>query len=566
MTTGLARPAEGTRFDPASLEIMWSRLHGITEEMWNTILRTSFSTIIGAALDYGVAILDANGGQLVHASGSMPLFNLALPTITRDLLRRFEGRVHPGDVFIGNDPWLCCGHLPDVAIMTPVFRDERLVAFATNVGHQADFGGAHGHKRVREVYEEGLFLPVMKLYERGEKNATLFEILESNVRTPELVLGDIEAQVAANEVGAARLLDMMDEYQLHDLAELVHELQGRSEQAMRAIIQELPDGTYSAEGWADCQDRPARLAVAITVQGDEIAVDYAGTADQLESGGLNCTLSYTVGDTHYALKSVLAPNIPHNEGSTRPLRVTAPEGSMLNCTFPASVNARTWTGWHLYALLFSALSQVVPDRVTAGPGLLQLIRVVGWYPDGRGYNAPMFGGGGRGGSSREAGIGGFIFPSSASSVSAEVFEVSCPAMMTYKEWVADTAGAGRQPGGPAQRMTFRRLPGYELPVRVRYAAIRGSVRAPGLFGGLDGSLDNALWNGEPVTHETELGRDGWTSFRTDEDELTFDIPSGGGFGDPRQREHTAVELDIRRGLLTPEAAARDYGYHSPEGT
>jgi N-methylhydantoinase B/oxoprolinase/acetone carboxylase alpha subunit len=134
------------RFDPATLEILWSRLHGVTDEMWNTILRTSFSTIIGAALDYGCAILDAQGGQLVHAAGSMPLFNLALPSITRDLLRRYEGRIYPGDVFIGNDPWLCCGHLPDVAIMTPVFYRNRLVAFSTSVGHQADFGGAHGHK------------------------------------------------------------------------------------------------------------------------------------------------------------------------------------------------------------------------------------------------------------------------------------------------------------------------------------------------------------------------------------------------------------------------------------
>ena len=178
----------------------------------------------------------------------MPLFNLSLPTITRDLLRRYEGRIYPGDVFIGNDPWLCCGHLPDVAIMTPVYRDTRLVAFATNVGHQADFGGAHGHKRVREVYDEGLFLPVMKLYERGQPNETLFEVIRSNVRVSDMVLGDIEAQVSANQVGARRLLTMLEEYKLDDpadpngqtLSDLVAELQERSERAMRAIIRALP--------------------------------------------------------------------------------------------------------------------------------------------------------------------------------------------------------------------------------------------------------------------------------------------------------------------------------------
>ena len=548
-----------TRFDPATLEILWSRLHGVTDEMWNTILRTSYSTIIGAALDYGCAILDATGGQLVHAAGSMPLFNLALPSITRDLLRRHGGRIQPGDVFIGNDPWLCCGHLPDVAIITPVFREERLLGFATNVAHQADFGGAHGHKRVREVYEEGLFLPVMKLYERGERNETLFTLIAANVRTSDMVLGDIEAQVAANEVGGRRLLQVLDEYDLEDPRGLVAELQGRSEQAMRDIIRGLPDGVYRAEGWADCQGRPTKIAVAVTVAGDEIVVDYAGTGDQLDSGGLNCTLAYTTSDTHYAIKSVLAPSIPHNEGSTRPISVTARPGSILNCTFPASVNARTFTGWHLYPVLFAALQDIAPRNVMAGPGLLVFTRVVGTYPDGRGYNAPIFAGGGQGGSHGRDGIGGYIFPSSASNVSVELFETSCPAMITEKEWVADSAGAGRFRGGPAERIAVRRLPGYLGPVRMRYAPIRASVPAPGMLGGRDGTLDMPRWNGDAVASDSEIARDGWATFRDDRDELVFMTPSGAGFGDPRSRDRGAVEIDVRRGLVTRDGASRDYG-------
>ncbi len=552
--------ATRTPFDPATLEIVWSRLHGVTDEMWDTILRTSFSTIIGAALDYGCAVLDATGGQLVHAAGSMPLFNLALPAITRDLLRRYEGDIHPGDVFIGNDPWLCCGHLPDVAIMTPVFRGDRLVAFTTSVGHQADLGGAHGHKRVREVYEEGLFLPVMKLYDRGEKNATLFEILHANVRTPEMVLGDIEAQVAANEVGARRILQLLAEYGLEDPAVVVRELQSRSERAMREIIRGLPDGTYRAEGFADCQGNPTRLAVAVTIAGAEITVDYAGTGAQLESGGLNCTLAYTTGDTHYALKCILAPGIPHNEGSTRPIRVTAPAGTLLNCTFPSAVNARTFTGWHLYPLLFAALSGIARDNVMAGPGLLVFTRVVGTYPDGKGYNAPIFAGGGQGGSERHDGIGGFIFPSSASNVSVEVFETACPAIIAEKEWLADTAGPGEHRGGPSERIVVRRLPEYASPVRMRYAPIRAVVPAPGMFGGRDGTLDSPLWNDAPVSPESEIARDGWVMFRSDADELVFHTPSGGGFGDPRRRARDAIERDIERGLVTREGARRDYGY------
>jgi len=558
-------PPAGRGFDPATLEILWSRLNGITEEIWNTVLRTSFSTIIGSALDYGCALIDARGNQLAHASGSMPLFNLALPTITRDLLRRFAGRIYPGDVFIGNDPWLCCGHIPDVAMMTPVFAGDRVVAFTTNVAHQADFGGAHGYKRVREVYEEGILLPVMKLYERGQPNATLFEVIRANVRTPEMIMGDLEAQVAANAVGSRQLLALMAEYGLTDLSALVDEIQDRSERAMREIIRAIPDGTYRQEGWADGQERSLKVCLALTVQGDEIVVDYAGTADQLEAGGLNCTLSYTTADTHYSLKCILAPHIPHNEGSTKPLRVLAPEGSVLNCTFPASVSNRTRVGWHLHSLIFAALAGVVPERVTAGPGLLQTIRIVGSYPDGKGYNAPMFAGGGRGGSATEDGIGGFIFPSSASNVSVEVFENSCPAMVVSKEWLADSGGLGRHRGGLAQRISLRRLPGYAPPVRIRYAAVRAIIPAPGLYGGSDGGLSAPLWNGAPVTPETELGRDGWTSFRADTDELSFNVPSGGGFGVPDERDRAAIEDDLKLGFVTPEGAERDYGYRPRDG-
>ena len=550
-------------YDAATLEILWSRLNGVAQEMWNTILRTSFSTIVGAALDYGCAILDGDGGQLVHAAGSMPLFNLALPSFTRDLIRRFAGRIHPGDVFIGNDPWLLCGHIPDVAIVTPVFHQDRLVAFTASVAHQADFGGAHGARRVREVYEEGLFLPVMKLYDRGTPNETLFEIIGANVRVSDLVLGDLDAQVTANQLGAQRLVALMREYELDEPAGLAAELQGRSERAMRAIIRALPDGTYRAEGSTDAIDaagKLTRVAVAITIAGDEILVDYTGTSEQLESGGLNCTLAYTIGDTHYALKAILAPNIPHNEGSTRPIKVVAPEGSFLNCTKPVSVHARTRTGWHLYGPLSAALSPIAPERVMAGAGLLCFPRVVGRYADGKGFNAPIFAGGGQGGSRGRDGIGGYIFPSSASSVSVEVFEAACPALITKKEWLTDTAGAGQFRGGPAEQIVIRRLPGHQLPVRMFYIPIRGLVPASGLLGGAQGSLDIPMWNGSPIPTDGEIRRDGWTIFRRDSDELVFHVASGGGYGDPRDRDPAAIESDIRRGLISREAAARDYGY------
>jgi N-methylhydantoinase B/oxoprolinase/acetone carboxylase alpha subunit len=548
-----------TRFDAATLEILWGRLHGIADEMFLAIGRTSFSTIVSAALDYGCAILDAEGGQLVHAAGSMPLFNLALPRVTQDVLRRYAGRIHPGDVFIGNDPWLCCGHLPDVAIMTPIFHADRLGAFTTSVAHQADFGGAHGHNRVREVYEEGLFIPAMKLYERGERNPTLFEIISANVRAPDLVLGDIEAQVAANEVGARRVIQLLDEYALDDPSALVAELQGRSEQAMREIIRGLPDGTYRAQAWSDSKGHPTRIEVAVTIAGDQVIVDYAGTADQLEQGGLNCTLAFTVGQSQYDLKCILAPTIPHNEGSTRPIEITAPAGSILNCTFPASVNARVYSYHHALHL---ALAPLAPGRAMAEPGLYTFPRVVGVYPDGKAFDAPIFAGGGQGGSDGRDGMGGFIYPSSASNVSIELFEAACPAIILRKEWVPDSGGAGQFRGGPAARIVVRRLPGYERPVRMRYFPIRAAVKPAGMLGGHAGTIDVPLWNGKGVPPDHEIARDGWTTFRTDQDELTFDAPAGAGYGDPKGRDPKAIEADIRAGLVTRDGAARDYGYQA----
>jgi N-methylhydantoinase B/oxoprolinase/acetone carboxylase alpha subunit len=553
-----------SRFDPVSLEILWSRLGGIADEMWNTILRTSFSSIVSAALDFGCSILDAEGGQLIHAAASMPLFNLALPRITRDLLQRHRGRIHPGDVFIGNDPWLCCGHLPDVAVITPVFHNDRLVAFSASIAHQADFGGAHAANRVREVYEEGLFLPVMKLYERGARNETLFELIAANVRTPELVFGDLESQVAANEVGARRFVKLLVEYELDDPSVLVDELQGRSEQAMRAIIRDLPDGVYRAEGWSDSKGQRTKIAVAITIDGDEMLVDYEGTGDQLETGGTNTTLSFVIGETHHALKCLLAPGIPHNEGSTRPIKVIAPEGSILNCTFPIAVNARVSTALHIYPTINAALAKIVGERAQAANGLYTFPRVLGLYPDGRGYNAPIFAGGGQGGSRDRDGAGGYLFPTSCSAVSVELFEAACPVMITRHEWVADSAGAGQHRGGPAAQVVVRRLPAYAEPVRMTYSPMRSVVPAPGMSGGQDGTLDLPLWNGEPVAMDSPIRRDGWAMFRTDVDELTFHAPSGAGFGDPHARDRSAIEADIRTGLVTPEGAARDYGFR-PRG-
>ena len=545
--------------DAASLSLVWARLDGIVDEMWTTVRRTAFSTVISSALDFGCGILDARGAELAQGNIGMASFNLAMPALTRDLLRRFEGRIRPGDVFIGNDPWMCIGHLLDVAVITPVFADERLVAFTATIAHQADIGGTHGLRAVREVYEEGLFLPVLKLYEEGRENETLVEIIRANVRTPDLVMADLRSQVSANEVGARRLLALMSEYGLADLEATGADIQSRSERAMRDVIRSLPEGTYRHDGRVDGPEDAVDVAVSVTVRDGEMWFDYPVAPAEFPSGGLNATLSYTVVNTHYVTQCVLGPHLPHNEGSTRPIHVTAPAGSALACAFPAAVNVRNLFSTRVSSVILGALAKVVPDRVMAGYGAIQGMSVTAADAGGRSISTPFLAGGGRGASAREDGIGGFLYTTGAAAVPVEIFESRAPALVVQKEWQADSGGAGRMRGGPGQRVIVRRLPGHGAPVEVRFQATRPQVGAPGIFGGRDGTTTDARWNGVPIGPGDELGRDGRTWFRTDADELAFSVASGGGYGDPAERSLPEVAADVRAGIVSAAGALRDYG-------
>ena len=222
-------------FDPVSLEIIWSRLLNVTEEMWHTILRTAVSTIIASANDFGCEIMDAEGRSIAHAYRSMPVFNMTMPNVTKEILKKYPAdTLKPGDVFLTNDPWLCAGHLPDIAVVTPIFFQGRFVGFAGNIANTSDIGGSLDAKSVRDSYEEGIFFPICKLYDDGEPNELVFDMFRWNVRAPDMVLTDIEAQVAANEVGRSRVAALLDEYKLEDLSALSQAIRGRSEAAMRA--------------------------------------------------------------------------------------------------------------------------------------------------------------------------------------------------------------------------------------------------------------------------------------------------------------------------------------------
>ena len=540
-----------TKFDPVSLEIMWSRLVNITEEMWTTTLRTAVSTIIASANDFGCEVLDSQGRSVAHAYRSMPVFNMTMPNVTKEILKKYPvSSMQPGDVFLTNDPWMCAGHLPDIAVVTPVFYQGKVVAFAGNIANTSDIGGSLDAKNVRDSYEEGIFFPICKLYHQGEPNELVFDMFRWNVRAPDMVLTDLEAQVAANASGCERVVAFLEEYALPDLEDLSAAIRGRSQEAMRAAIAEMADGEYTNEVFTDGMGVPLKIAVKLKVEGDAISVDYAGSSPQIDHGGINCTMIYSLGHTLYTLACLLTPEVPVNEGCFEPIRVTAPEGSIINCTFPASVGSRVNTGWYIHGAIFQALSAVLPDRIQAGNGLMSILQTYGVEADGRVFNTHFFCGGGRGATSGGDGTGHNMFPSSASNVPIEVFELNSPVLINAKEFVQNSAGPGKFRGSSGERISMSRLAGHPHPLHIYLHPHRLSFAAEGAFGGKPGTKTVVALNGETVSDADSPMELGYVTLDHDTDVLTVEFPSGGGMFDPLDRDQEQAAADRQNGIVS----------------
>ena len=552
-------------FDPVSLEIMWSRLINIAEECWITIWRTAFSLIIGEAQDFGCELFDPNAESIAHSPRSMPVFNLTLPLAVRHLLAVFPREtLAPGDVLVTNDPWICAGHLYDLAVVTPVFRRGTLVGLVGSIAHCSDIGGTRDSMSAREIYDEGLQIPPLKLYRRGELNQDLAEMIRVNVRRGEMVFGDIQAQVSSNRVGAERLVAFMDEYGLDSLTPLAHVVQQRAEQAMREAIRALPEGIYRSAVTFDGLGEPLTLPCAVTVHGDELTVDWTGAPPQLPRGGINCTYHYTAAHTTYVLKSILTPEIPSNAGCFRPLHVTVPEGTILHCRYPASVNQRTQTGWYCGPAVFKALAPILPEQVQAFTGLPMGMGAYGADAEGRVYNDHLFQGGGQGAGAHGDGQSALLYPTSAANVSVEMFESRTPLVVECKELIADSGGAGRHRGGLGQRVRIRKLADDGASALVDLHPHGMLVAPSGLFGGAAGARARAyvadgaqVVEGGAMVSLAELRHPGQRA--------TIEIAGGSGYGDPRERPLDRVQADLDEGYVTAEGAER-YGVSiGPDG-
>jgi 5-oxoprolinase (ATP-hydrolysing)/N-methylhydantoinase A len=559
-TTPLADAIAMIEADPIGLEIMWSRLVTIVEEMWSTVCRTAFSLVISEAQDFACELLDASGEPLAHSPRAMPVFNLTLPRAVKALLAAYPPEtLKPGDILITNDPWLCAGHLYDIAIVTPVFNEGRLIALMGTVGHVSDIGGARDSMRAREIFDEGLQIPPTKLADAGVPNETLWRLMRENIRNPDQVLGDVQSFIAANALGAERLGAFVREYGMHDLRALAAVVQGRSERAMRDAIRAIPDGSYHAVTRNNPMGTKLTYPLALTVKGDTIHLDFAGAPPQQPLGAINCTLNYTEAHATYPLKCMLTPNVRGNAGCYRAFSVSAPEGSILNANRPAAVNMRTRSGWYLSPSIFRALSEAAPNTVQAFTGLPIAVNIYGLNAEGLPYSDILFTGGGQGACATADGKSGLLWPTSASNTSIELLESRVPVLVELKEYVADSGGPGRFRGGCGQRVTVRKLRDDGLTTLLSIFPESIGVETPGLFGGKPGGASSGVLRDMSGAMIRDLGTGELLALSRADQVLDIHVPGGAGFGDPSERSRAALAADIAAGLVTPEAARRDYG-------
>lgn len=550
--TSVRKARRPPAFDGITLEILWSRLIAIADEAATALVRTAFSTIVRESNDFSFVLTDVTGDSVAENSGGIPSFVGILPRTIRHMLSlRAPRSWRPGDVMITNDPWLATGHLPDATMVSPVHYKGRLVGFAGTVAHLPDIGGAMWAADCHEVFEEGLHIPPMAFMTRGKVNDSLLTVIEANTRVPEQVIGDLHAQVAAHQVCARRLTEFLNDVGLIDFRRLGREIKRRAEAAMRDAIRAVPDGTYTGSLTADGLDSPVLLHATVTVQGEGIAVDYTGTSPQV-AGGINCVLNYTYAYSAYPIKCALDPYTPRNEGSYRPVTVTAPEGTILNPRFPAAVGARHLIGHMLSSVVYVALAEALPELVIADSGGALMRAVLsGRGRDGRPFSAIAWPTGGMGAGAGRDGLSTTPFPSNVGVGSIEALESATPLVVWTKEFRVDSGGPGKYRGGLGQDVVLE----VRSPEDVRVSLLAERTQHPpvGILGGLAGAPNEILISdGRRPRPKSRFALQPGQRF-------TLRYAGGGGYGPPEDRDRDQVREDLRQGLISQEAARDIYG-------
>ena len=540
-------------------QVMWNRLISVVEEQALTLVRTAFSTSVREAGDLSAGVFDSQGRMMAQAvtgtPGHVNTMALAVGNFITDI---GPDRIYEGDVYLTNDPWKGTGHLHDITVVTPSFLGGSLIGYFACTAHVVDIGGRGFGPDANEVYEEGLFIPIMKFAERGEVNADLLNIIRHNVREADQVVGDIYSLAASNEIGHARLLEMLTEFQVTDLVDLAGFIFERSRMGTRECLARLAHGSYRNEMTVDGYNESVTLVATLEVSADGIHGDFAGSSPA-SPFGVNVPLVYTNAYAGYGLKCALAPEIPNNAASLEFFTGTAPAGCILNAAHPSPVAVRHVIGHFVTDLVLGAIAEALPEVIPAeGAGALWNFHVSARAVRGDGdlpaAEILMFNSGGSGARPNSNGLNATAFPSGVRTMSVEATEQVGPIVLWRKELRADSGGAGSHRGGLGQIIELSPAAGYEFHFSAMFDRVANPAR--GRNGGLPGAPGTvALDDGTTLKAK---GRQHVPSGRR----LILHLPGGGGWGEPKSRLPDSVSNDIDQGYVSRERAARDYGFGS----
>ncbi|WP_417522610.1 hydantoinase B/oxoprolinase family protein [Marinovum sp.] len=543
---------------PTSIDyqIMWNRLIAVVEEQATTLIRTAFSTSVREAGDLSAGLFDRQGRMMAQAvTGTPGHVNAMAESVTHFVREIGPQNILEGDVFITNDPWMGTGHLHDITVVSPAFRDGRHIGFFACTAHVVDIGGRGFGPDAGEVYEEGLLIPIMKFAERGEVARDLIRLVRANVREPDQVVGDLYSLAACNAAGDRRLQAMMGEFGIADLEGLSEFIIETSRKATHAAIAKVPDGSFRHEMQVDGYDAPVLMKVRLDIDGDRLRADFDGTSG-MSRFGVNCPEVYTRAYACYGLKCAIAPEVPNNSGSLEPFEITAPEGCILAARRPAPVSVRHVLGHLVPDVVLGALHQALPGTVPAeGASALWNIQISARPSDPEAglpnREVLMFNSGGTGARPALDGLSATAFPSGVSTMSVEATEHVGPITVWRKDLREGSGGAGAQRGGLGQVIEIAPRAGYDFWFNAMFDRVEHPAR--GRDGGGPGAPGRVeLADGTPLRSKgRQLVRNG--------QRLRLSLPGGGGYGAPQDRDPQRVAEDLRAGLITAEQAQQDYG-------
>ncbi|HXQ67902.1 MAG TPA: hydantoinase B/oxoprolinase family protein [Alphaproteobacteria bacterium] len=552
-----------TALSQIHMQIMWSRLIAVVEEQAQTLMRTAFSTSVREAGDLSAGVFDRQGRMLAQAVTGTPGHVNSMATGVKHFLAVYPiDSMREGDHYITNDPWLTSGHLHDITVVTPTFKDGRPIALFANTIHVVDIGGLGMGPDGRQVYEEGLALPIMPLAREGEFNQDLLSIVRANVREPFQVEGDIFACAACNEEGGRRLLDMLGEFRLADVEALGDQIIEASRQATLNAIRKLKPGVYKNSLTMDGYDKPLTLSATMTIGYDGIHVDYSGTS-QASAYGINVVLNYCTAYTAFGVRVLVAPEVPNNAGSLETITVSAPEGSVLNVKRPWAVAARHTVGHMLPDVVFGCLHQVIKGGVPA-EGASSL-----WNPQIYGggsmvdeveegvdpstlpqFSTVIFHCGGSGARPSKDGLDVTAFPSGVRTIPVEATETVAPIVFWRREFREESGGAGAMRGGLGQVIEIGGADGMPVSLLCNFERVKNPAR--GRNGGKSGAPGRvSLASGRPIRPK---GR----QTVPPRDRIRLELPGGGGFGRPETRDPARVADDVIDGIVSRESAEKIY--------